>query len=108
MGIDHSNPYIHSTTVLCDNMNLPEIFQFVYLCSYVQTQGHQYSFNGETVKARKVLGHTLMLYVFGIAVIMVISSKSCKYMNHESPFLSRVYVLRNLLLGWLQQLGNCI
>ena len=22
MGIDHSNPYIHSTTVLCDNNTL--------------------------------------------------------------------------------------
>ena len=24
MGIDHSNPYIHSTTVLCDNCNNDE------------------------------------------------------------------------------------
>ena len=22
MGIDHSNPYIHSTTVLCDNLEM--------------------------------------------------------------------------------------
>ena len=26
MGIDHSNPYIHSTTVLCDNIIITHIF----------------------------------------------------------------------------------
>ena len=27
MGIDHSNPYIHSTTVLCDNIHSGRVLQ---------------------------------------------------------------------------------
>ena len=30
MGIDHSNPYIHSTTVLCDNVMLLVSFLHLY------------------------------------------------------------------------------
>ena len=33
MGIDHSNPYIHSTTVLCDKEVIGKLGCMYHLCS---------------------------------------------------------------------------
>ena len=49
------------------------IFYMIFLCIYVRTQGHQYLSNGETVKARKVLGCASMFNLFGVAFGMPIS-----------------------------------
>ena len=33
MGIDHSNPYIHSITVLCD-IGITYVHVYIYMCMY--------------------------------------------------------------------------